>query len=58
MMHCMALNTASTRVHNGGGQYELEDGAETMKARGRRWQKAQQYRGADEEAGSLEGCPS
>ena len=54
----MALNTASTRVHNGGGQYELEDGAETVKARGRRWQKAQQYRGADEEAGSLEGCPS
>ena len=57
MIHCMALNTASTHVHNGEGQYELEDGVETVKVRGRRWQKAP-YREEDEEAGSLEGYPS
>ena len=42
MMHCMALNTASIHVHNGGGQYELEDRVETVKGRGRGWQKVQQ----------------
>ena len=57
MIHCMALNTASTHVHNGEGQYELEDGVETVKVRGRRWQKVP-YREEDEEAGSLEGYPS
>ena len=38
----MALNTASIHVHNGEGQYELEDRVETVKGRGRGWQKVQQ----------------